>query len=123
MSFISEIFGNNNENCNDQKEIDQKETDEKNIKEEYNPDENVCDSQDDFNHAIRSALKYNMSENKKYMEGWGAIYIVLYFVFIFWAVFLALKVSKKNNRTLHIMFAIIFAPGYIIAHYIGKMKR
>ena len=90
------------------------------MKEEYNPDKPVCDNQNDFNVALRNAIKYNGKENMKNMGGWIALYLVLYLIFVLWAVFLAAKVPPGPQRTQHVLFALLFAPAYVLAYYLNR---
>ena len=79
---------------------------------------NICDNQDDFNQAVDKALTY--SATKSIGNGIGVtIYLILHLVFLFWGVMLASKQPKKD-RTIHLVLAIVFAPAYVIAHYLNN---
>lgn len=84
----------------------------------------VCDNQNDFNQAVRSALKYNMKEDVKKSKPWIYIYLVLYLVFFVWAIMLAMQVNGSHaERIEHLVFAIVFSPVYVVAYYLCMMGK
>ncbi len=83
-------------------------------------DDSVCDNQNEFNDAFRQAVKYNRKEVQKNLKPLNAVYAVLYLIFLFWAVSLALKVPHGQRRVMHVMFALIFPPAYVLAHYLAE---
>jgi len=92
-------------------------------REGYDANTDVCQNQDDFNQAFYNAVKYN---NKTVMDKnrtWLFIYGMLYIVFMIWAVSLALKIPAGSDRTMHLLFAILFGPLYVLAYYIGIIKQ
>jgi bacteriorhodopsin len=91
--------------------------------ENYDPNSNVCDNQGDFNQALRAGIKYNNKQNMKKAQPWIWVYLGLYVVFFFWAIILALQVSKGPQRTMHVTLAIVFAPAYVLAYYLGMLKK
>jgi len=84
-------------------------------------DENVCVNQQVYNKAFRSALKENTRANIRDAGDWYYLIIALYFVFLFWAVILAMRVPAGSKRTLHITVALIASPMYVLAHYLGQL--
>lgn len=78
----------------------------------------VCDSQADFNQAFKKALDdYNGKNVKGYNTGM-AVAAVIYLLLLVWAVVIAMKIPDRDHRTLHIFFAIMCPPLYIISHFI-----
>jgi len=78
----------------------------------------VCDTQDDFNHAFRDAVKYvNKKEQPKLWAQIIAVAIGL--VIIVWALILASKVNGSADQTVHFVMALVFAPFYIISYYLS----
>ena len=51
------------------------------------------------------------------------IYLAIHLLLLFWAVALALQVPAGPERTEHVLFSIIFAPLYILSHYLGKLRK
>lgn len=82
----------------------------------------VCANQDEFNKAFREAVKHNNKENVKEMKNWLWVYLMLWLVFWVWAVILSLQVPSKEERTLHLVIAMIAPPAYVLAHYLGRMN-
>lgn len=91
--------------------------------ENYDPSKPVCDSQDDYNQAFRNALKYNREQNMKSAGNWIWVYLVIHLVFLFWGVMLASKVQPGPYRTMHMMFALLFSPVYVLSHYLGMLNE
>lgn len=78
----------------------------------------VCDTQDDFNHAFRDAVKYvNKKEKPKMWVQLVAFAIVL--ALVVWALVLAAKVSGSADQKVHFILALVFAPFYIISYYLS----
>lgn len=92
-----------------------------NEKEYYDPNKPVCNNQDDFNQAFRKAIKYDNKETMKKAKPWAFVYMVLWFIFIVWALLLAMKVPAGPERIEHLVFAMVFGPAYVLAHYLGSM--
>ena len=75
-----------------------------------------------INQAFRNALSYNNKQNMKKAQPWIWIFLGLYTVFIIWALVLALKVPAGTRRTLHVFFAFMGGPVYVLAYYLGEIK-
>ena len=93
-----------------------------NVIEEYSGS-NVCDTQDDFNISIRKAIKQNNRDVMDKGRPWIYVYIVIWFIFLVWALIIAMQVQSANDRIVHLVFAMVFGPAYVLAHYIGIMAN
>lgn len=91
--------------------------------ENYDPNGPVCNNQADFNMAFRKALVANNKQDVKNMGGWLYVYVTLWFIFLFWAIVIAMRVSAGRERTLHLVFAIVASPAYVLAHYVGLLGK
>ncbi len=88
--------------------------------ENYDPNKPVCNNQDDFNQAVVGAIQYN---EKQRMKGkWAVVGAVVWLVLLFWAVSLALR-NYGPDRLLHVMFAILFSPAYVLAYYVSGGRK
>lgn len=87
----------------------------------YDPNKPVCDNQDDFNHAFRKAIKNNNQENMEKARPWLYVYMVLWMIFLIWALLLAMKVPAGQERVLHVFFALVASPAYVLAYYLGAL--
>lgn len=87
----------------------------------YDPNQPVCNSQDDFNIALRKGLKYNFQQTEKKLKPYMYVSFAIMFIFIVWALLLAMKVSPGPDRVAHLVFAIVFSPIYVIGYYLGMM--
>lgn len=88
----------------------------------YDPSKPVCDNQDDFNQALRQGIVFNQQQNLKKMQPYMWVYLIVFLVFFVWALMLAMKVPPGQGKVLHILFALLFSPLYVISHYLGHMK-
>jgi hypothetical protein len=82
---------------------------------------NVCNTQDDFNVAFNKAIKQNNKDAMKKAGPWVYVYIVLYLVFFVWALLLAMQNPAGPSRIVHLVFAMVFSPIYVISYYLGAM--
>jgi hypothetical protein len=82
----------------------------------------VCDSQADFNTAFRKAVKNMEKEDMKKNKTWIYIYMVLWFMFFIWAVLLAMKVESGPMKVMHLTFAMLFSPVYVVSYYLGLQQ-
>ena len=83
---------------------------------------NVCDSQDDFNVAVRKAVKFTEKENLKKNRTWIYVYMVLWVVFFVWAVLLAMKIETGPTKIIHLVFAMLCSPVYVVSYYLGMQE-
>lgn len=91
-------------------------------RENYDPSKPVCDNQDDFNVAVREAIKYNNKQDMKKVQGVLGVWLALYVIFFVWAVILALKVQNPEHRIVHLVFAMIASPIYVLAYYLRNIS-
>lgn len=82
----------------------------------------VCDNQNDFNVAVKNALKYNVKETEKKMKPYIYVMLVLGVIFLVWAILLAMQVAPGPGRVVHLVFAMMFSPMYVIAYYLGMLQ-
>lgn len=87
--------------------------------------ESVCESQQDFNSAFRTAQNaYNQYELKKLAKSpittISTIVSIVYLIFIVWAVILAMRVKEKESRILHVTLALIAGPAYVFGYYLSR---
>ena len=88
--------------------------------ENYDPNMPVCDNQDDFNTAFHKAVKYNNKKFMHKMKPWMYVYTVLWAIFIVWAIMLVVKMPPGPEKIVHMVFAIIFSPVYVLAYYLSS---
>lgn len=90
--------------------------------ENYDPNQPVCQNQDDYNQAFRQAIKYNYKKNMK--EARPAIWValVLYIALTLLAISLATRVPSGPERTEHMFFALVGGPLYVAAYFIGGIN-
>ena len=84
---------------------------------------NVCASQAEFNVAFENAIK-NREKNirEKKLTPVQIIGVVIYILVIVWAILLAVRVSSAEMRTMHIVYALVLAPVYVLAYYMGMLN-
>jgi hypothetical protein len=82
---------------------------------------NVCNTQDDFNIAFDKALKQNNKDAMKKARPWVYVYMTLWMIFFIWALVLAMQVAPGPNRLVHLVFAMVFSPVYVLAYYFGAL--
>jgi archaellum biogenesis protein FlaJ (TadC family) len=92
-------------------------------RENYDPNFPVCSNQDDFNEAFRTAVKYSRKEEAVKMRPYAYTYMVLWVIFLVWALILAMQVPVGPSRVLHLVFAIVFAPAYVLGYYLGALNN
>lgn len=91
-------------------------------KENYDPNEPVCDNQQNFNIAFRKAIDYDIKQNMK--SDWYTVAIILYFIFTVWALILAIKNAPRGpDRTLHLVFAMVASPAYVLSYYLNSLSN
>lgn len=91
-------------------------------RENYDPNQPVCNNQDDFNEAVNKAIKYNNNENMKKAKPWIYVYLVVWLIFLIWAIVLAMQIAPGHDRVVHLVFAIVFSPAYVLGYYLGAMS-
>ena len=91
--------------------------------EHYDPSKPVCDNQADFNKAFHKALEHNNRENYKKSKPWMYVSVLLWVIFFVWALMLAMKVTPGPERQVHLVFAMIFSPVYVLSYYLGMMQQ
>lgn len=78
----------------------------------------LCNDQDTYNQAWYTALKNTRKKEEKKWSKTLLVYSIIHLVFLIWGILIALKTPKKY-RSLHVTLAIVFAPAYVLAHYLS----
>lgn len=92
-------------------------------KERYDPTKPVCGNQLDFNMAFKKAINYTNKENAKKARPWATVCAIIWLIFFFWALMLAMKIPAGPERVEHVLFALVFSPAYVLAHYLGALSK
>jgi hypothetical protein len=58
--------------------------------------------------------------DKKTFNTIYTIVSIVYLIFMIWAVILALKVNKFEQRVLHVTLALIAGPAYVFGYYLSR---
>lgn len=90
--------------------------------ERYDPSKNVCDTQDDFNIALKKAVKYTEKDMIEKAKPAIYVYLIIWTMLAFWGVILAMKIADKDTRVIHLVFALIAPPVYIISRYLADYQ-
>ena len=90
--------------------------------ENYDPKQPVCNNQDDFNQAFQQALKETAKDDLKKNRTYLIVYMVLWVIFFLWALFLAMQVPPGDGRTIHLVFAMLASPVYVLSHYLSMFQ-
>lgn len=77
----------------------------------------VCNDQTTFNKAVKIAADDYLGTTKT-SNTFMVVSIIIYLILLIWAVMIAMQVSSREDRTLHIFFAIMAPPAYIISHFL-----
>jgi uncharacterized membrane protein len=77
----------------------------------------ICNDQESFNTAFNKALKQDCSTNDCRLR--YTITIIIALIFYIWAVTLALRITEKEHRVLHVTAALAFGPLYVLAYYLA----
>ena len=85
--------------------------------------ENVCANQDRFNVAVRKAIRKNNEDAVENSQNWILLYVLLMLGFLIWAVTLAMKMPKGPEKILHLVIAMVASPVYVLAYYVGEVKK
>ncbi len=81
---------------------------------------NVCQDQNSFNNALATGLD-TYSEQRKMSSGSMVLYLLLVLAFFIWALVLAFRMKKGNERLLHLFVAMIASPLYVISYYLNTI--
>jgi len=85
---------------------------------------NLCGDQKTFNKAVRKAINHLDDDDDQNQTSTSKLILTLItLTFYVWALLLALKVEDKQQRVLHSLFALLFGPFYVLAHYVGMMEQ
>jgi len=84
---------------------------------------NLCGDQKTFNIAVRKAINHLDDDDQNQMSTSRLILTLITLTFYVWALLLALKVEDKQHRVLHVLFALLFGPFYVLAYYVGMMEQ
>ena len=79
----------------------------------------ICHSQNDFNVAFEKAVKYTNNNYNRKLSPIQILTALVYVIIIVWALLLAMSVKDPNVKVIHLVFALIFPPVYIISYYVG----
>jgi hypothetical protein len=86
--------------------------------------QNVCNDQKTFNKAVKKAIKHIDDDDDENQNKTSKLFMVLITLFFYlWAVLLALKVSDKDHRVLHITLALLLGPLYVLSYYLGFINE
>ena len=83
----------------------------------------LCSDQKTFNKAVRKAIEHIDDDDESNGFGVKLISSLIMLTFYLWALLLALKVSDKEHRVLHITLALLTGPLYVLSYYLGMMKH
>lgn len=83
---------------------------------------NVCASQDTFNKAFKEAVK-NYGQIPEKDKNLYTVVAIIYLVLTIWALILAMHVSDSEHRVIHIIFAVLFGPLYVLSHYLSMLRK
>lgn len=81
--------------------------------------QNVCNDQKTFNKAVKKAIKHIDDDDENQNKTSKLFMVLITLFFYLWAVLLALKVSDKDHRVLHITLALLLGPLYVLSYYLG----
>lgn len=86
-------------------------------------EETVCNDQKTFNKAVILATN-NMIEKRRKVPLWALILsFIIVLVIIMWSLVLAAQNNEQKDNIIHYVLALVFAPVYIMAHYIDAIQR
>lgn len=85
--------------------------------------ENVCENQDKFNVAVRNAIRKNNQDAIEKSQNWFLVYMLFMLGFLLWGVTLAMKMPKGPERIVHLVFSMVASPVYVLAYYLGEVKK
>jgi hypothetical protein len=82
---------------------------------------NVCNDQKTFNKAVKKAINH-LDESDSKNQAANLVMVLITLTFYVWALLLALKVQDKQHRLLHVLFALVFGPIYVLAYYASMIN-
>ena len=82
---------------------------------------NVCNDQKTFNKAVKKAINH-LDESDSKNQAANLVMVLITLTFYIWALLLALKVQDKQHRLLHVLFALVFGPIYVLAYYASMIN-
>lgn len=82
---------------------------------------NVCKNQQTFDKAFQNALDNYYYNEPQMPVGITIMYFLLFILFLVWALYLAMKVQISSERIIHIIFAILLSPLYVISYYLNNL--
>jgi hypothetical protein len=82
---------------------------------------NVCNDQKTFNKAVKKAINH-LDEPDNKNQAANLVMVLITLTFYVWALLLALKVQDKQHRLLHVLFALVFGPIYVLAYYASMIN-
>jgi len=86
-------------------------------------EDNVCKNQNTFNRAFQRAVDdYKVPTPSTQAYTAFGILLLVYLVFLIWAVIIALR-KEGPNQNLDILFAIIFSPFYVFSEILLGFKK
>jgi hypothetical protein len=86
----------------------------------------LCSDQKTFNKAVRKAIEHIDDEDETDQSNGLVVKLIVSLImisFYLWALLLALKVSDKEHRVLHVTLALLTGPLYVLSYYLGTMKQ
>lgn len=84
----------------------------------------ICDNQNDFNTAVKTAID-NYVHEKDHPSKKSVTIVILYsiaiFFFLIWAVYLVSQEKKNDERIVSFVYAIILSPVYVLSYYLNEI--
>lgn len=87
------------------------------------PNFGICSSQDEFNKAFGKAIKKTDEDIEEVITPTRNLYAFLYLIFFIWSLVLAMRLPNGNDKIIHLVFSMAFAPIYVFAHYIKEYSK
>lgn len=89
-------------------------------------EQNVCQDQETFNNAFKTALdgyekeKEDVTLTSKEIAVY-VLYSIAMIVFLVWAIYLVSKEKKNDERVIHFLYATILSPIYVLSYYFNEV--
>lgn len=90
---------------------------------ETNKSKNVCQNQDTFNEALDKSFRNLNNRREKQNMPWFYVYMCFFTIFFVWALILALSNPQGPDRVMHLVFAMVFSPFYVLAYAFGILQK